>query len=242
MENLSADYTEWKEQVRLNIIDVKSKVKAAAERSGRDEKDILLLAATKTVPAEVVKLAIENGISLIGENRVQEFVSKYEVLKDTGVTQHFIGHLQTNKVKKLIGGVSMIESVGSLHLAETIDSLSAKQNLVTEILVEVNIGSEYSKSGVAPEKLEELLRELSKLKNIKVMGLMAIPPICETDEEVREYFSYMKNLFVDMGEKAIDNISMKYLSMGMSGDYETAIEEGANIIRVGTSIFGKRNY
>lgn len=241
MENLSVDYNEWTKRVKENISDIKERMAAAAKRSGRNVEDVRLLAATKTVPAEIVKFAVENGIDLIGENRVQEFVAKYDTLKDTGVTQHFIGHLQTNKVKKLIGGVTMIESVGSLHLAETIDSLSRAAGLVTDILVEVNIGSEYSKSGVAPSELDELLTALSKLDNIRVMGLMAIPPICEGDE-VRKYFKYMKDLFDGTAQKNIPNITMKYLSMGMSGDFEIAIEEGANIIRVGSSIFGKRNY
>lgn len=223
-----------------NFKDIKERVAAAAERSGRSPQDIILLAATKTVPVEVVNHAIEKGLSYIGENRVQEFLSKEAALLP--VHRHLIGHLQTNKVRDIVGRVEMIESVDSLKLAREISKQSEKLGITTDILIEVNIGSEESKSGVAPEILEETVEEIAKLPFVKIRGLMAIPPICSENAQIRKYFKKMQQIFVDMRGKNIDNSSMEYLSMGMSHDFEIAIEEGANIVRVGTLLFGKRNY
>lgn len=219
---------------------VLERIKESAKKSGRSSNEIILLAATKTVPVEVVNHAIEQGLTYMGENRVQEFNSKYCDLLP--VHKHFIGHLQTNKVKDIIGKVEIIESVDSIKLAREISKQSLKQNIETEILIEVNIGSEDSKSGVAPQELEEIVREIATLPAVKIRGLMTIPPICEKNEQIIEYFTKMNNLFIDIKGKNIDNSNIEFLSMGMSQDYELAIECGANIVRVGSLLFGKRNY
>lgn len=223
-----------------NYKDVKRRISAAAEKSGRRAEDITLLAATKTVPVEVINHAIEQGLEFIGENRVQEFLSKEQLM--IPVHRHLIGHLQTNKVRDIVGRVEMIESVDSLKLAREISKQSEKLSVTTDILIEVNIGNEESKSGFLPEKLTEGVRSIAELPFLKIRGLMAIPPICSDDEEIRKYFIKMRQIFVDIASKNIDNSSMEYLSMGMSNDFEIAIEEGANIVRVGSLLFGKRNY
>lgn len=223
-----------------NFEDITTRIAAAAERSGRKYEDITLLAATKTVPAEVINHAIEKGIKVIGENRVQEFLEKEESLLPSH--RHLIGHLQTNKVKYIVGKVEMIESVDSLKLAKEIAKYSKKLGIVTDVLIEVNIGEEESKSGVSYKDAQNLVEEVAKLEGIKVRGLMTIPPICEKNDELCEFFSKMYNLFIDIKHKNIDNSSMEYLSMGMSGDFESAIENGANAVRIGSALFGKRNY
>ncbi len=223
-----------------NYNDIKNRVIAAAEKTGRSFDDITLLAATKTVHTAVINHAIEKGISFIGENRVQEFLSKDEQLLP--VHKHFIGHLQTNKVKDIVGKVEMIESVSSLKLAREISKQSIREGVMTDVLIEVNIGQEESKSGFAPQEAEEAVREIANMAGMKVRGLMAIPPICEKESEIRGYFSKMHNLFIDIRAKNIDNSSMEFLSMGMSEDFDIAIEEGANIVRIGSALFGKRIY
>ena len=223
-----------------NFKDINERIEIAAKKSGRKKEDIILLAATKTVPYEVINHAIENGLMFMGENRVQEFLSKNDALKP--VHKHFIGHLQTNKVRDIVGKVEMIESVDSLKLAREISKRSVALGITTDILIEVNIGEEENKSGVKAEELEELLRQIVVLDGISVKGLMAIPPICSENDEIRKYFSKMYNIFIDIKAKNIDNGIMEYLSMGMSSDYEIAIEEGANIVRIGSLLFGKRNY
>lgn len=224
-----------------NYSDVKRRVEAAAKRAGRDPSEIHLLAATKTVPVEVINHAIASGIKLIGENRVQELCSKIDAL-DNSAVRHHIGRLQTNKVKAVVGKVQMIESVDSVKLAEEIGKQSRRIGIVTDVLVEINIGNEDAKSGISAAECEPFLREIAAVEGIKVRGLMAIPPICEIEGEISQYFDKMYKLFIDISGKRIDNISMDYLSMGMSGDFEQAIESGANIIRLGTVLFGKRNY
>ncbi len=219
---------------------IKQNIARAAEKSGRKPEDITLLAATKTVDISVINHAISAGIDYIGENRVQEFL-----LKNDGylpVHKHFIGHLQTNKVKDIINRVELIHSVDSYRLAEEISKQAVKNNKVMDILIEINIGSEYSKSGFEYENAYAAAEKISKLEGIKIRGLMAIPPICENSEQNRPYFAKMKKLFIDIGNKKIDNSNMDILSMGMSDDYETAISEGANMVRIGTALFGKRNY
>lgn len=223
-----------------NFKDIKSRIKSSAEKTGRSEEDIILLAASKTVDVAVINHAIENGLDYIGENRVQEFLSKNDDLLP--VHKHFIGHLQTNKVKDIVGKVEMIESVDSVKLAREISKYSVKYGVGTDILIEVNIGGEENKSGVEPENLENLVREVAVLPAIHLKGLMAIPPICDDEVTLRKYFAKMYNLFIDIRSKNIDNSSMEYLSMGMSSDFDIAIEEGANIVRIGSSLFGKRNY
>lgn len=235
MEKLSA------EEFDINFVAVTEKINSAALKSGRKPEDITLLAATKTVDSETINYAIRKGISYIGENRVQELLSK-----EAGVTEevrkHFIGHLQSNKVKDIINRVEMIESVDSLKLAREISKQAVKNNKTMDILIEVNIGKEESKSGFFPEETKDAIKEIAKLEGVKIKGLMTIPPICEENEEIHKIFKKMYNLFVDISSEKIDNSSMDILSMGMSDDFEAAIEEGANLIRVGSALFGKRIY
>lgn len=212
----------------------------AAVKSGRRPEDITLLAATKTVPIEVINHALEQGLSCIGENRVQEFLDKYEPLNKERCDCQFIGRLQTNKVKYLIGKVSCIQSVDSVRLAQEIARQSSKAGVTTEILVEVNIGREESKGGIFPEALLPFLEEIQSLHGIHVNGLMAIPPVCVNKAELREYFSSMAQYYVDIKAKKLDNVSMNCLSMGMSSDFADAIECGATMVRVGSSLFGAR--
>ena len=234
MEKLSA------EEFDLNFAAIMKQFNAAAEKSNRATDDIILLAATKTVDIDTINYAISKGISYIGENKVQELLSKNDGYAP--VKKHFIGHLQTNKVKDIIDKVEMIQSVDSLKLAKEISKQAVKKNVSVDILLEINIGSEESKWGFAPEDIESALREIVLLDNIRVKGLMAIPPICNEKEENRKYFKKMYKLFIDIRDKNIDNSSMEYLSMGMSDDFDVAIEEGANLVRLGTALFGKRIY
>lgn len=234
MEKLSA------EELDLNYQGVLKRLKSAAEKSGRDISEITLLAATKTVDADTINYAIEKGITHIGENRVQELISKHGLLRPAH--SHFIGHLQTNKVKDIIDKVEMIESVDSIRLANEISKQAQKLGIVMDVLLEINIGGEESKSGFAPEDAEKAVRESAKLDGIRVKGLMAIPPATDLPEESRKYFREMYKLFIDIRGKNIDNSSMSVLSMGMSNDFDIAVEEGANLVRVGTSLFGRRIY
>ena len=214
----------------------------AAQSVGKTADDITFLAATKTVDAPTINHAISLGLRYIGENRVQELLSKYEDYDLDHASLQFIGHLQTNKVRQIVGKVDLIQSVDSVKLAREISRCSIKQNISTDILLEVNIGREENKSGVLPEALPELLDEIKDIPAIKVRGLMAIPPICENAQENRKFFDIMRNIFLDIGSKNIDNISMDILSMGMSDDYEEAIRCGANMVRIGSALFGARNY
>lgn len=220
---------------------VLDRIQQAALRAGKNADEIQLLAATKTVPVQVINHAISAGITLIGENRVQELCEKYDAL-DKSATRHHIGRLQTNKVKSVVGKVSMVQSVDSLKLATEISKRSLEQGLITDILVEINIGDEASKSGVSLSQTEQLLGQISTLEGIKVKGLMCIPPICENEKEIRTFFNKMYQMFVDLSAKKMYNIDMDFLSMGMSGDFEQAIESGANIIRLGSVLFGAREY
>ena len=230
-----------KQSVIENLNFIRERIAIAAKKSGRDEKDIHLMAVTKTVHPDLVNVAIQNGIDLLGENRVQEFMDKKDrYLPDAEI--QFIGHLQTNKVKYIIDKVSMIQSVDSVKLAKEISRCAEKNDTVMDILIEVNIGEEESKSGVCPENVLEIIEEISKLPSICIKGIMSIPPICEKKEESLKYFSQLHQIFVDIKSKNIDNVYMEYLSMGMSQDYEAAIEMGANIVRIGSLLFGKRNY
>ena len=223
-----------------NIKRVRENIACAAASVGRSPDEVRLLAATKTVPAEVINRAMELGIDLIGENRVQELQSKWDDLNRDQAEIHLIGHLQTNKVNAVAGKVHMIESVDSIRLAKAISERSLALGVVTDVLVEVNIGEEESKSGVWADELEEILSNLSTLSGISVRGIMSIPPICETKHEIRQIFCRLHQLFVDIRGKKIDNIVMDVLSMGMSGDYEQAVAEGATLVRVGSALFGPR--
>lgn len=228
--------------IEYNYKTIEENIAAAAQRAGKKREDITFLAATKTVAPEAVNYAISLGLSYIGENKVQELLSKYEQYDLERCSLQFIGHLQTNKVKQIIDKVDLIQSVDSLRLAKEIAKHSAARNKITDILVEVNIGQEESKSGVLPESLEELLFQLKEIENISVRGLMCIPPICENKQKICKYFNKMHNIFIDILDKKIDNISMDILSMGMSSDYMEAISEGATMIRIGSSLFGARDY
>lgn len=212
----------------------------ATVKSGRKEGDVTLLAATKTVDAETINHAIKSGITHIGENKVQEFLSKEDSL--IPVHKHFIGHLQTNKVRDIVNRVELIHSVSSIKLAKEISKRCEMLGIKRDVLLEINIAAEASKSGFSPDEVSERLSEIAELKGIFVKGLMAIPPICVSPDENRQYFEKMNKLFVDIGAKKRDNSSMEILSMGMSDDYEVAIECGANLVRLGTALFGKRNY
>jgi len=223
-----------------NYSEIKENIKRAAEESGRKFEDIKILAATKTVDCDLINYGIESGISYIGENRVQEFLLKKDNLLPCN--RHFIGHLQTNKVKDIVPFVSMIHSVDSYHLAKEISKVSQKENKTTEILLEVNIGNEKSKSGFLPEELLTEAEKISKLPNILIKGLMAIPPICEKNGENLKYFNEMNKLFIDISAKKMDNSNIDTLSMGMSDDYYDAVLCGATIVRIGTALFGKRDY
>lgn len=228
--------------VEENYKRVLDSVNEAAVKAGRNTDDVRLMAVTKTVETPYINRTIELGADLIGENRVQEYLGKKDELHLDGVEKHLIGRLQTNKVKYIVGEVDMIESVDSLKLAQEISKQSVKHGVVTPVLVEVNIGKEESKSGIFIEQLHDLLCEIATLEAVKVKGLMTIPPICDSESEVRKYFESMHQSFIDIKDEKIDNIDMEILSMGMSGDFEAAVAEGSNIVRVGSAIFGARHY
>ena len=240
METLSLD--ERFKNIEHNIRVIKEKIATAAEASGRKAEDVKLMAVTKTVEPMFINHAIECGIDLIGENKVQEFLSKKPYLKLDNCKAHLIGHLQTNKVRQIITEVDMIQSVDSVRLAKEISKRSEAAGITTECLVEVNIGDEESKTGLDMELLYETLAEIAALPNIKVKGLMTIPPICDDEEVLNKYFSKMNEIFIDIKSKKLDNIDMCILSMGMSGDYEAAVRNGSNLVRVGSAIFGPRIY
>lgn len=220
---------------------IKEDVAQTAIRAGRSADDVRLMCVTKTVEPEYINPVLDLGADLIGENRVQEYCSKLDTLHLDGVEKHIIGHLQTNKVKYIAGRVDMIESVDSLKLSREISKEFKKANSTANVLVEVNIGREESKSGCDIDELEELLYQISELDCIKVKGLMTIPPICD-ELQARKYFALMNKKFLELKEKKIDGVEMQTLSMGMSADYEAAILEGSNIVRVGSAIFGARKY
>ena len=226
--------------VTVNTQELLAAVRQAAIDCGRDPNEVTLMAVTKTVAPELVNESIANGIHLLGENRAQELLEKYESYEKENAEIHFIGHLQTNKVRQIIDKISMIHSVDSLHLAKEIDKQAAKIGKIMNVLIEVNIGDEESKSGVSAAELPGLLGEISKLQHISVKGLMCIPPASKNEEENAHYFAKMQKLFIDMKQKNMDNINMSILSMGMSNDYKIAIQYGSNIVRIGTALFGSR--
>ena len=229
-------------EVAARVQRVTEQIAAACTAAGRQTDAVRLMAVTKTVEAARVNEAIGAGVRLLGENKAQELCAKYDAYDREGVEIHFIGHLQSNKVRQIIDKVTMIESLDSISLAQEIERQCEKRDRIMECLVEVNIGSELSKSGVEPDKLTDFLDSLSIFERIRVRGLMAIPPICNSDIEKEGYFDEMHKLFVDIREKKLDNIHMDFLSMGMSDDYLLAIKHGSNIVRLGTILFGHRNY
>lgn len=220
---------------------VNEKINQAAISVGKSFEDVTLLAATKTVPIEVINYSYEKGIKYMGENRVQEFLSKEDLLNE-GFHRHFIGTLQTNKVKQIVGKVELIQSVDSVKLAREISKHSENKNIISDILVEINIGNEEAKSGIDKNNLDEILSEISELKGIYVKGLMTLGPLFQTDLQKSKFFDEMYKLFIDNRAKIYDNVSMDILSMGMSDDYDLAIKCGANMVRVGSALYGKRNY
>ena len=231
---------------RIQIFDenyprIQEEIALAAEKAGRRPQDITLLAATKTVPLEVINHAIDSGLSARGENRVQELLEKYDGLHREKCDIQFIGQLQTNKVKYLVGKVSCIQSVGSVKLAKEISRLCLREGATMKVLVEVNIGREAAKSGFAPEKVLPAAEAALERTHVRVRGLMTIPPADAQRDANFRYFQEVQALYVDMNQKLFHN-ELEYLSMGMSGDFENAIREGATLVRIGTAIYGERDY
>ena len=227
--------------IKENIIEVKKKIFDACKRSNRNENEVTLIAVSKTKPVSMLLEAMDAGMADFGENKVQELCDKMETINGE-LHWHMIGHLQTNKVKYVVGKNVLIHSVDSMKLADQIQREACKKSITQEILIEVNIAKEDSKYGLDPDAVIPFIKEVSKFQNIKIKGLMCVAPITEIAEENRIYFKKMRQLLVDINVKNIDNVSMDILSMGMTGDYEVAIEEGATYVRVGTGIFGERNY
>jgi pyridoxal phosphate enzyme (YggS family) len=226
--------------IRCNCERINERITAAALRAGRSREDIKLIAVSKTIDAAIVKKVLEYGITDLGENRVQELCDKADII-DMTCNWHLIGHLQTNKVKHIIDKVAMIHSLDSLELAAEIQKRAEKAAKHMEVLVQVNIAAEDSKFGIKPEETLGFIKGLAKMGNIKVKGLMTIAPLAENPEDVRWVFAGLRKLLIDISKENIDNIDMDYLSMGMTNDFEVAIEEGSSIVRIGTAIFGKRN-
>lgn len=240
MESLSVE--QRFKNIEYNIEFIKEKIAQAALESGRDASDVRFMAVTKTVEPIFINHAIGCGIDLIGENKVQEFLGKREHLKLDGVQSHLIGHLQTNKVRQIVGQVDMIQSVDSVKLAKEISKRSVMADCVTDCLIEINIGNEESKSGLELSLLDETLHEISLLPGICVKGLMTIPPFNCDEVQLNKYFSKMHELFIDIKAKKLDNMDVSVLSMGMSSDYQAAIRNGSTLVRVGSAIFGQRLY
>lgn len=225
-----------------NVAQIRKRMNAAAIAAGRDPKEVSLLAATKMNDADRVKEAVAAGVDACGENRVQELVQKQPLGAYEGVPVHFIGRLQTNKVNKVVGKVDLIESVDRLELLEVVNKTALRLGIRQDILFEVNIGGEEQKGGFTPEETLALAAKMGDYPGVKLCGLMAIPPISKKKGDNCKYFEKMRNLFIDIREKKYDNVSMVCLSMGMTDDFEDAISEGSTMIRVGTAIFGARNY
>lgn len=229
-------------QIIENVAAARENIAEAARKAGKKPEDILLVAATKMNDTPRVQAAIRAGVDVCGENRVQELLAKYEESAYEGCPLHFIGTLQSNKVKYLIGKVSMIESVSSVKLASVISKEAKKAGIVQDILLEINIGREEAKLGIDPDEIDSAIQKIAEMEYIRIRGLMAIPPKPEENRENTYYFDRMYQLFIDISAKKYDNVSMDYLSMGMSADYQAAISCGANIVRLGTTIFGARHY
>ena len=225
------------EIIKNNLEIINEKVKKAALKTNRNPDEIKLVAVTKTATIEQIKEAIRVGVKIIGENKVQEAKEKYQILS-TDIEWHLVGHLQTNKVKYAIEIFDLIHSVDSIKLAKEIDKRSLQFGMITNVLVEVNVSGEETKYGIKPEEVKLFLKEISEYSRIRVRGLMTIAPMAEDTEEVRPYFRKLRELFKEIKIKSIKNIKMDYLSMGMTEDFEVAIEEGANMVRIGRGIFG----
>ncbi len=229
------------EELRNNLAEVEKRIQAACERAGRDRSEVTLIAVSKTKPIEDLQVIYDAGIREFGENKVQELTGKIpEMAKD--INWHLIGHLQRNKVKYIVDQVKLIHSVDSYRLAEEINIQAKKKGVIAEILIEVNAANEASKFGVKLEEAKQLCQEISHLDAVHINGLMTIAPNVVVPEENRQYFHKIKDLSVDIANENIDNVDMRIISMGMTNDFEIAIEEGATHVRVGTAIFGERNY
>lgn len=224
-----------------NLKIVEEKICAACKRANRNRDEVTLIAVSKTKPVSMLNEVYHEGIRCFGENKVQELTEKYDRLPED-VRWHLIGHLQRNKVKYIIDKVELIHSVDSIRLAETIEQEAAKRNVIANILIEVNVAEEDSKFGLKVEDVLPIVEEIAKFPHIRIKGLMTIAPYVENPEENRNVFASLQKLSVDIAEKNIDNVSVEILSMGMTNDYEVAIEEGATMVRVGTGIFGERDY
>ena len=227
--------------LKENLKEVQENILKACEKSGRNPEDITLIAVRKTKPVPMLQEIYDENIRDFGENKVQELVEKYDELPQD-IKWHMIGHLQRNKVKYIVDKVCLIHSVDSYRLAEEINIQAKKKNIIVPILVEVNIAEESSKFGIHAEDAIALVEQIAQLENVRIKGLMTIAPLVENPEDNRQYFRNIRQLSVDIAAKNIDNVSMNVLSMGMTGDYMVAIEEGATMVRVGTGIFGERNY
>ena len=223
-----------------NLKTVWAEIAAAAERAGKKPEDIKLIAVTKTHPPELINEAIDCGVTDIGENKVQEILEKYDRVKP--VRWHLIGHLQTNKVKYIIDKVCMIHSVDSIKLMDEIERQAAKHRLVMDILIQVNVSGEESKFGIKPEKMPEILSYAGELSHVKVCGLMTVMPKVDDNMTNTLHFVNINDIYIDIAQKTYHNVTMRYLSMGMSGDYAFAIGHGSNMVRIGSAIFGLRNY
>jgi len=228
--------------IKENIDIILEKTAAAAIRSGRNPEDITVIAVSKTVDADRAREAAEDGLINLGENRVQELVNKYELLSDTAVKWHLIGHLQKNKVKYIIDKAVLIHSVENLELANEINKRALQHNITANVLIELNIGEEESKFGIGEESVYEFVKLMEQFENIKILGLMTVAPFSENPEDIRWVFKKMKEIFNKISGMKLKNTEMKILSMGMTNDFEIAIEEGANMVRIGTAIFGARKY
>ena len=227
--------------LRENLQEVEQRIADACRRAGRKREEVTLIAVSKTKPAEMLKEAYDLGVRVFGENKVQELTEKYDLLPDD-IRWHMIGHLQTNKVKYLIGKTELIHSVDSLKLSKVIEKESEKKECITDILVEVNVAEEESKFGLKMEEVIPFIENAAQFPHINVRGLMTIAPFVENPEKNRTIFADLHKLYVDIKEKNIDNGTVNILSMGMTNDFEVAIEEGATMVRIGTGIFGARNY
>jgi len=232
--------TDRREEIENNIKQVRERIRQAAVTAGRDPKEISLVAVTKNFPAVDVQIALDCGVECVGENRVQEMTEKYLTLPDA--PWHIIGHLQTNKVKYIIGKCALIQSVDSVKLLDEIEARSLNAGVCTDVLIQVNTSGEETKSGIAPESLDALLEHAETLKAVRVKGLMTIAPLYITDVSNTLHFSNTRKLFLDIAKRKYNNISMEILSMGMSGDFEEAIACGSTMVRIGSLIFGKRQY
>lgn len=227
--------------LKENLANVEKKVNEACAKAGRKREEVTLIAVSKTKPVDMLQEIYDCGVRDFGENKVQEMCDKIEVLPDD-IKWHMIGHLQTNKVKYIVGKTKLIHSVDSLKLAQEIQKQAVKKDVTVPVLIEVNIAEEESKFGIKKEETIDLVKSIAGLDRVKIMGLMTIAPYVENPEDNRLYFRGIKQLSVDINNQNIDNVCMDILSMGMTGDYEVAIEEGATMVRVGTGIFGERNY